>query len=102
MAPIVKAECNIAVLLDLEDNNVVAQSMNRSRRDEYGVARLGDNTHQAIGNRPASDGMPQTVDRRARFQASIDMASFFCLDHDPSFGLPRLAGRDQLWVASLG
>ena len=46
--------------------------------------------------------MPQTVGRRARFQARIDLASFLCLDHDPSFGLPRLAGWDQVWVGVAG
>ena len=99
MAPVVKAECNVAVLLNLEDNNVAAQSVNRSRRDEYGIARLGGNAHQAIGNRAVSDGMPQTVGRRARFQARIDVAFLLCLDHDPSFGLSRLARWNQVWVA---
>jgi len=45
MTPVVKAECNVAVLLNLEDNNAAAQSVNRSRRDEYGIAMLGDNAH---------------------------------------------------------
>ena len=30
MAPIVKAKCRIAILLNLEDNNIVAQRVNRS------------------------------------------------------------------------
>jgi len=102
MTPVVKAECDVAVLLDLKDNNVVAQSVNSSRRNKYGVARLRDNTRQAIGNRPASDGMPQTVGRRARFQARINLASFLCLDHDPSFGLPRLPGWNQVRVGVAG
>jgi hypothetical protein len=45
MAPIVKAERHVAVLLNLEDNNITAQSVNRSRRDEYGITWFGDNAH---------------------------------------------------------
>jgi hypothetical protein len=45
MTPVVKAECNVAVLLNLEDNNITSQSVNRSRRDEYGITWLGDNAH---------------------------------------------------------
>jgi hypothetical protein len=45
MTPVVKAECNVAVLLNLEDDNITAQSVNRSRRDEYGITWFGDNAH---------------------------------------------------------
>jgi hypothetical protein len=54
MSPIVEAECDVAVLLDFKDNNVVAQSVNSSRRDKNGVAWFGDDAHQAISNRAAS------------------------------------------------
>ena len=45
MTPIVETECNVAVLLNLEDNNTTTQSVNRSRGDEYNIARFGDNAH---------------------------------------------------------
>jgi hypothetical protein len=38
MSPIVEAECNVAVLLNLEDNNTTTQSVNRSRGDENSIA----------------------------------------------------------------
>src|ERR1035438_6890376 len=50
MPPIVKPECHIAILLNLEDDNTLTQSVNRSRRDENGIARLRHNAHQEVGN----------------------------------------------------
>jgi hypothetical protein len=41
MTPIVKPECHIAILLNLENHDIVAQSVNRSRRDEYCIAGFG-------------------------------------------------------------
>ncbi len=52
MTPIVKAECHIAVLLDLEDNNIVAQSVNRSSRNENAVAWLRDDAHEVVRDCP--------------------------------------------------
>ena len=37
MIPVEKTECDIAVLLDLKDNNVAAQSVNRSSGYEHAV-----------------------------------------------------------------
>src|ERR1035441_5469734 len=44
MAPVIKAECHIAVLLNLKNYDIVAQRVNRSRMDEYGIAGLRGNT----------------------------------------------------------
>jgi hypothetical protein len=45
MSPIVETECHVAVLLNLEDNNITAQSVNRSRGNEYSIAWFRDNSH---------------------------------------------------------
>jgi hypothetical protein len=52
MAPIVKPECHIAVLLDLKNNNILTQSVNRSGGDEYGIARLRGYAYEVVRNRP--------------------------------------------------
>jgi hypothetical protein len=58
VTPVVKAECDVAVLLDLKDDNIAAQSVNRSRRDEYGISRLGDNSRQMIRDGSIFEGTP--------------------------------------------
>jgi len=83
-----KAERHVAVLLYFEDNNITAQSVNRSRRDEYGIARFWDNAHQLIRDGSVGEGTSKAVGSRARFQACIDVAFLLCLDHHPGFGLP--------------
>jgi hypothetical protein len=45
-------------LLNLEDNNAVAQSVDRSRRDEYGISRFGDNARQMIRDGSVGEGTP--------------------------------------------
>ena len=52
MTPIVKAECHVAVLLDLKDNNTGAQRMNGSGRDEHGVAFPRNDVHKVVRDRP--------------------------------------------------
>ena len=54
MTPVVKAECHIAVLLDLKDNNIAAQGVNRSSRDEYAVAWLRDDAHEVVRDCPVA------------------------------------------------
>jgi len=41
MAPIVKPKSRIAILLNLENHDIVAQGVNCSPRDEYRITRLG-------------------------------------------------------------
>jgi len=55
-----------------------------------------------IRNGPVGEGTPQIAGSRARFQARIDVAFLLCLDHDPSFGLPRLARWNQVWISVAG
>jgi hypothetical protein len=52
--------------------------------------------------RPPRETSADRTSSRARFQARIDMASFFCLDYNPSFRLSRLARWNQLWVGVAG
>jgi len=44
MAPVIEAKRNVAVLLNLKHNDVAAQRVNRSGRDENAIAGLGRNT----------------------------------------------------------
>src|ERR1035441_7193822 len=102
MTPIVKAECYIAVLLDFKDNYTAAQGVNRSSRNEYAVAWLGDDAHEVVRDGPVGKRMPQIAVSRTRFQARINAASFICLNHDPRFGLPGFPRWNQLWVRIAG
>src|ERR1017187_10377549 len=96
MAPIVKPECHIAILLNLENHNIVAQSVNRSRRDEYGIARLWGNAHKVFCNGSVAQRLSQNVSSGARFQAGINLAPFLSFNYHPRFGLCRIAGWIQL------
>src|ERR1039458_2372402 len=102
MTPIVKAECYIAVLLDFKDNYTAAQGVNRSSRNEYAVAWLGDDAHEVVRDGPVGKRMPQIAVSRTRFQARIDAASISCLNHNPCFGLPGFPCRNQVWVRIAG
>src|ERR1035437_4857258 len=88
MTPIVKAECHIAVLLNLKDNDTASQGVNRSSRNEYAVAWLRDDAHKMVRDCPVGKRIPQIAGSRTRFQTRIDAASFICFNHDPGLGLP--------------
>src|ERR1035441_2252756 len=102
MAPVVKAECHIAVLLNLKDNNIATQGVNRSSRNEYAVAWLRNDAHEVVRDGPVGKRIPQIAGSRTRFQARIDAASFICLNHDPRFGLPGFPRWNQVWVRIAG
>ena len=51
MIPIVKAECYVAVLLNLKYNDTASKGMNGSSRDEHGVAWLWDETCEVVLDR---------------------------------------------------
>jgi hypothetical protein len=61
MAPIVKPKSRIAILLNLENHDIVAQSMNRSPRDEYRITRLGGYADEVIRNGPVIKRLPQNA-----------------------------------------
>jgi len=96
MAPIVKSECHIAILLNLENHNIVAQSVNRSRRDEYGIARLRGDAHKMFRNGSVAQRLSQNAGSCARFQAGINLAPFLSFNYNPRFGLCRNARWNQL------
>src|SRR5664279_1179872 len=58
MAPIVKSKCHIAILLNLENHDIVAQSVNRSRRDESCITRLRRNAHEVVRDGPIDQRTP--------------------------------------------
>ncbi len=51
---------------------------------------------------PSARDCRRLAGSRARFQARIDMASFLSFDHNPCFGLCRVARWNQLWVRVAG
>jgi hypothetical protein len=60
MAPIIKPKSRIAILLNLENYNIVAQSVNRSPRDEYRITRLRGYADEEVRNGPVIERLPQT------------------------------------------
>jgi hypothetical protein len=61
MAPIVKPKSRIAILLNLENHDIVAQGVNCSPRDEYRITRLGGYADEVIRNGPVIKRLPQNA-----------------------------------------
>ena len=102
MAPVIKAKCNVAVLLNLKHYDVAAQRVNRSRRDKDAVARLRRNTYQVVGQATVRKRLPENVCSGVRFQARIDAAFVSRLQHHPPFGLRPGRSRPQAPVRVSG
>ena len=61
MAPIIEPKSRIAILLNLENHDIVAQSVNRSPRDEHRIARLRSDADELVRNGPVNKRLPQTA-----------------------------------------
>ena len=96
MAPIIKPECHIAILLNLENYYIVSQGVNSPRRDEYRIAGLWGNALQVFRNGSVKQRLSQNAGSCARFQPGVDLAPFLSFNHNPCFGLCRIAGWNQL------
>ena len=102
MVPVVQAKRYVAVLLNLEHHDVAAQSVNRPSRQKNAVAGLRSEACETVRHRPVRERRPQIVCSRAWLQARVDAAFGPRLQHDPSFGLPALARRQEVHVRIRG
>src|ERR1019366_530206 len=98
MAPVIKAKRHVAVLLNLEHNDVAAQRVNRPSRQENAVAGLRSEPCEVVRYHPIRERPPQIVGSGAWLQARIDAALGPRFQHDPCFSLPGLAHRQQIRV----
>jgi hypothetical protein len=102
MTPIVEPECDIAVLLNFKDDNILTQTVNRPTGDEYGISRIRGNADEVVRYGSVKKRTPQTVSSRTRLQACVDPASFLSLNYNPCFGLCRIPAGISSGCASLG
>ena len=76
MTPIVEPERHIAILLNFKDDDSVAQSVNRSCRNEDRIARLRINAHHVVRNRLVFKRTPKNARGDPRPEPGIDSAAF--------------------------
>src|ERR1035438_2917163 len=98
MAPVVQAERDVAVLLNLKHYDAASQGVDGSSRQENAVTSLRSEVREVIGYGPVADRLAQILRRGAWLQAVIDTALRPRLQNHPCLRLSAFAWRQQVSV----
>src|SRR5258706_6087861 len=99
--PIIEPKSNVAVFLDFEHHDAIAEGMNDASLNKNALPTLGYETGQIVIHRMLCEGA-QTRSGRTRLQPGVNAARGCGFQNDPSLRFSGLALRNQIGPVVLG